>query len=181
MRLQPPPPPAAARAARLNLIVSATMEVSINANMCDRATERIASALHAPLRVLSRALSQDYGGTMEHLWIDLELIERCGKRPWAFRYQKKVSGSAAAKLTGVPMPVYEHGGHYSVTPDFAALARVPIESVVGYVLTLIYLSTSVLFSERRELGDFDVQGFRSQFRASCERHGYPLQGIDDAR
>jgi hypothetical protein len=54
------------------------MEVGIHANMCDQATSRAAKALHTPFRELSALLQGEYGGVIEHLWIDLELIERGG-------------------------------------------------------------------------------------------------------
>src|SRR5260221_6298287 len=99
------------------------MEVSLHANMCDSTTARVASALHAPFKAIGRDLSRDYGGTINHLWIDFELIEAHGSRrpPWSFRFQKRVGGSSPDKLTGLPRGVYENVGHYSVRPDFREL------------------------------------------------------------
>ena len=51
------------------------MKVGIHANVCDTDTQKIAFSLHEPFTVLGSALEGDYGGVMEHLWIDLELIE----------------------------------------------------------------------------------------------------------
>jgi hypothetical protein len=75
------------------------MKVGLHANMCDSTTKRIADALHAPFEAISNDLSRDYGGTMEHLWIDFELIEAHAERhpPWSFRFQKRVGGSSADK------------------------------------------------------------------------------------
>jgi|SRR5215472_3726453 len=111
------------------------MEVSLNANMYDSTTKRIAHALYAPFEAISRDLSKDYGGTMEHLWIDFELIESHAEtRPrWSFRFQKKVGGSSPDKLTGLPRRVCQNVGHYSVRPDFQELRSLSDDSVVGHV------------------------------------------------
>ncbi len=72
------------------------MEIRFHANMCDTSTRHVATAMHAPFRSLGEFLSGDYGGTMEHLWIDLELIESHarpdGRCRHPFRLQKRVSG-----------------------------------------------------------------------------------------
>ena len=124
------------------------MEVSINANMCDEATTRIAETLRSAFKTISKDLSQDYGGTIKHLWIDFELIQSHAERrpPFPFRFQRRVSGSSFSKLTGLPAPIREHVGHYSVRPDFQELLRVSLESVASYALGLIYSSTSVLIA-----------------------------------
>jgi hypothetical protein len=72
------------------------MEVSLHANVYYSSTERIARALRVRFNVISKDLSKEYGGTMNHLWIDLELIEAHANRrpPWSFRFQKKVGGSS---------------------------------------------------------------------------------------
>jgi hypothetical protein len=159
------------------------MEVGLHANMCDLTTERIASALHSPFKAIGKDLSKDYGGTMNHLWIDFELIERRpGRRlPRSFRFQKRVGGSSPDKLTGLPRGVYENVGHYSVEPDFNELLRVPLDSVVSYVLGLIYASTSVLVEKQKKLGGFDAQTFRSDFLTICRRHGYSIDSTVQGR
>jgi hypothetical protein len=53
------------------------MEIRFHANMCDPCTSRVASALHAPFWDLGEAPTGDYGGTMEHLWVDLVGHYRC--------------------------------------------------------------------------------------------------------
>jgi hypothetical protein len=153
-----------------------TMQLGLHANMCDSTTERIADALRAPFKAISRDLSKDYAGTMEHLWIDFELIEAHAPRrpPWSFRFQKRVGGSSPDKLTGLPRSVRENVGHYSVRPDFQQLRRVPQDSIVGYVLSLIYASTSVLVEKQKKLGGFDAQRFRSEFLTTCRQHGYDI-------
>lgn len=120
---------------------------------------------------------------MKHLWIDFELIESHAKRrpPYSFRFQKKVGGSSPDKLTGLPRGVYENVGHYSVRPDFQELRSVPQESIVGYVLSLIYTSTSVLIEKQKKLGGFDAQRFRSEFSATCRHHGYETSAPSSVR
>lgn len=169
--------------ARLDSALARTMELSIHANMCDSSTQRIADALHAPFKAVSRDLSKDYGGTMEHLWIDFELIEAHPERrpPWSFRFQKKVGGSSPGKLTGLPRRVHQNVGHYSVRPDFRQLRSIPQACVVTYVLRLIYASTSVLIEKQKKLGGFDAQRFRSDFLATCRQHGYEILPPKGAR
>jgi hypothetical protein len=144
--------------------------------MYDLTTERIASALHSPFKAIGKDLSKDYGGMMNHLWIDFELVENHARRrlPWSFRFQKRVGGSSPDKLTGLPRGAYENVGHYSVKPDFNELLRVPLDSVVSYVLSLIYASTSVLVEKQKKLGGFDAQTFRSDFLTTCRQHGYAM-------
>jgi hypothetical protein len=153
------------------------MQVGLHANICDRTTERIADALHAPFKAIGRDLSKDYGGTMNHLWIDFELVEddAVQRPPWSFRFQKRVGGSSPDKLTGLPRGLYENVGHYSVRPNFQELRTVPHESIVSYVLNLIYASTSVLIEKQKKLGGFDADKFRSEFIAACRQHGYEIQ------
>jgi hypothetical protein len=151
--------------------------------MCDSTTERIARALHAPFKAISRELSKDYGGTMNHLWIDFELVEDHAARrpPWSFRFQKRVGGSSPDKLTGLPRQVHQNVGHYSVRPDFKELRRVAPESIVSYVLSLIYASTSVLIEKQKKLGGFEVDKFRSDFVATCRQRGYEISVPSAAR
>lgn len=67
------------------------MEVSLNANMCDQATSKIAEILRDSFEIVGNELSKDYGGIIQHLWIDFELIERHAllRPPFKFRLQKK--------------------------------------------------------------------------------------------
>jgi hypothetical protein len=158
------------------------MKVGLNANMCDWTTRRIAEALHAPFDAISKDLSNDYGGTMEHLWIDFELIEAHAQRhlSWPFRFRKKVGGSSPDKLTGLPRGVHRNVGHYSVRPDFQELRSVPADSVVSYVLGLIYASTSILIEKQKKLGGLDAQAFRSDFLTICRHHGYDIFSTNGA-
>lgn len=151
------------------------MQVKINANICDLATERIADVLRDVFDTIEKEVSLDYGGTMQHLWIDFELSQFGTDRrpPFPFRFQKKVGGSIFA-LTGLPTPVYENVGHYSVRPDFDELLKLPLDSVPTYALVLIYLSTSVLLDKKKKLGGFDADRFRIDFLSSCKEHGYEV-------
>lgn len=144
--------------------------------MCDQATAEIAAALHRPFKSIGAALSKDYGGSIEHLWIDFELIQsHCEERPiLSFRYQKRVGGGKFS-LTGLQTAVSTNVGHYSVRPDFDTLLKLPHDSVVPYVLSLIYDSTSVLVEKAKKLGGFDADQFRRDFVLVCEKHGYLLK------
>ena len=155
------------------------MEVSFHANMCDEATREIAKILRDAFEIIEKDLSNDYGGTMEHLWIDFELIESHAMQrpPHPFRFQKKVGGSIF-KLTGLRTTVYENVGHYSVRPDFQKLLRMPSASVASYALSLIYASTSVLVEKQKKLGGFNVQRFRADFLSSCRKHGFEIVDPD---
>lgn len=120
---------------------------------------------------------------MNHLWIDFELIEShaAGRPPWSFRFQKRVGGSSPDKLTGLPRGVYENVGHYSVRPDFQELRSVPQKSIVSYVLSLIYASTTVLIEKQKKLGGFDAERFRSDFLTTCRQHGYEIDSTNGKR
>ncbi|OAI18210.1 hypothetical protein A1359_05165 [Methylomonas lenta] len=149
------------------------MHVSITANVCDQQTMTICDSLRGPFNEISEYLSQEYGGDIEHLWIDFELnADHADRRPpYPFRYQKRVSGRS--KLTGIDLPDSFNVGHYSVRPDFVVLLEVP--DVVTYALQLIYNSTSVLIGKQKKLGGFDAQKFRSDFFEGCKGIGYSLK------
>jgi len=151
------------------------MEVSLKANKFDQATKRIAKILDAAFESISKDLSKDYGGTMQHLWISFELIQsHAERRPsWPFRFQKRVGGSIF-KLTGLRTQVYENVGHYGISPDFHRLLNTPLDSVASYALSLIYASTSVLVEKQNKLGGFDAQRFRLDFLSSCREHGFQI-------
>ena len=66
------------------------LKVSLYANRCDMETEQLPQLLHEPLERIGDELSNDYGGIMEHLWIEFQLDDNYG--PFSFRFQKKVGG-----------------------------------------------------------------------------------------
>jgi hypothetical protein len=152
------------------------MDVKLNANICDLATERIADVLRDVFDTIKKDVSRDYGGTMQNLWIDFELsqfgIDR--QPPFPFRFQKKVGGGIS-RLTGLRTEMYENVGHYSLRPDFDELLRLPLDSVPAYALRMIYRSTSILVEKKKKLGGFDVERFRSDFLLSCRKHGYEIE------
>lgn len=152
------------------------MQVNLNANICDLATERIPNVLRDAFGIIEKEVSRDYGGTMRHLWIDFELSQsRIDRRPpFPFRFQKKVGGGIS-KLTGLRTEVYENVGHYSVRPDFDELLKLPLNSVPTYALGLIYLSTAVLVDKKKKLGGFDADRFRFDFLTSCKKHGHEIE------
>jgi hypothetical protein len=157
------------------------MEVRINANISDSDTEQIAKILREAFQTVEKDLSKDYGGEIQHLWIDFELIRSRAERrsPFPFRFQKRVGGSVS-KLTGLPTAVYKNVGHYSVRPDLGELLRIPPEAVASYALGLIYASTSVLVEKQKKLGGFDARRFREDLLASCREHGYQITFRNDS-
>jgi hypothetical protein len=152
------------------------MEVGIHANVYDRATAKVAEALHKPFDELSKRLQGQYGGAMEHLFIDLELVESHarpdGKERFPFRFQKRVSGHSRFGLPAIPDSF--NVGHLSVRPDFHLLTLLSTEQVVPYVLSLIYESTSILLEKQKKLGGFDAVIFRNNFLDACRSIGYEL-------
>lgn len=114
---------------------------------------------------------------MEHLWIDLELVESHarpdGKPRHSFRLQKRVSGRGRFGLPAIDDRM--NVGHYSVRPNFAHLAALPVEQATQYVLSLIYESTEVLLAKQKRLGGFDAQMFREKFISACQQLGFCVE------
>lgn len=152
------------------------MKVGIHANMCDEATGHLPGLLRQTLNKLSARLQGNYGGTIEHLWIDLELIEshaRVDGRPaHSFRFAKRVSGRAPFGLP--PSPDSFNVGHYSVRPDFHRIASLAGKDAISYALSLIYDSTTILLEKRKKLGGFDADRFRVRFLEVCRSIGYEI-------
>ena len=150
------------------------MRVGIHANMVDLSTSKVADALRPVLKTLSDGLGADYGGVMENLWIDLELIEAHAKPGgiprYPFRFQKRVSGRAHFGLPRAPDSV--NVGHFSVRPDFERIRSLPADQAVAYALSLIYRSTDMLHTKSKRLGGFDADQFRARFRDICQSMGY---------
>jgi hypothetical protein len=135
------------------------LKVSFNANACDKNTKRIMEQIYEPLSQIANALFDDYGGPMENLWIDVELVPYYAERrkPWPFRLQKRVSGSC--QLTGIKHPDEYNVGHYSVSPDFPLLLSLPHDQLVPYILGLLLNSFDSL-KEKKSLKGFDVEAFK---------------------
>jgi hypothetical protein len=146
------------------------VQVQINAAKCDQGTAHIAEIIAPTLEALSQRLSGDYGGPMEHLWIDLELCPADADRrpPRAFRFQKRV---APPRVLAAFEPVHSlNVGHYSVRPDYFALAQVDLEWVPAYIAKILYDSTETLIG-RRTLRHFDVDLFRARFARALKELG----------
>jgi hypothetical protein len=150
------------------------MEVGIHANMSDQVTSKVADALRPVFRKLSTRLNGEYGGLMEHLWIDMELIESHAKADGSprhpFRFQKRVSGRS--HFGGPPIEDRFNAGHFSVRPDFALIASLPLEQAIGYGLSLIYKASEVLKDKQKKLGGFNAELFRTRFQEECQNLGY---------
>ena len=150
------------------------MQVAVRANRCDEATSPVASVLWPVFQELGRRLSGEYGGTIEHLWLDLELVERGAKVDgtprYPFRYQRRVSGRSQFGLP--PLPDCFNVGHFSVRPDFALISSLPADQAIRYALQLIFRATEVLKSKKKQLGGFDAERFRTSFRKACSEMGY---------
>lgn len=149
--------------------------------MYDQATKAVAGVLGVPFESVGKDLSNDYGGTMEHLWIDFELIqEHAIQRPSVpFRFQKKVGGSIFP-LTGLRTETYHNVGHYGISPDFPTLFGTPLDDVPRYALGLIYDSTARLLEKQKKLGGFDALRFRRDFLSVCGKLGYAIDRRDES-
>jgi hypothetical protein len=152
------------------------MKVRINANICDSSTTKLAAELRETFAKIENKLSGNYGGVIEHLWIDIELSEMrvvvFGKPPKPFRFQKKVSGSSRMGLPAIPDSF--NVGHYSIRPDFEVLKQNTIEQNVHYIVGLVYNSTEVLLAKQKKLGGFDAIGFRNNFFSVCTSTGFTI-------
>ncbi|MCA9232935.1 MAG: hypothetical protein KDA57_19965 [Planctomycetales bacterium] len=144
--------------------------------MSDEATAHLPGLLRLPFKELSTRLQGDYGGVMEHLWIDFELIEslsRSNGRPrHEFRFTRRVSGRSRFGLPS--SPDQSNVGHYSVRPDFHRIVMLPNEEAISYALSAVYGSTEVLFEKQEKLGGFDAGFFRRRFLCACQSIGYEI-------
>lgn len=150
------------------------MEFRLRANICDTETYPISCALVEPSQALSDLMRGDYGGVMEHLWIDVELRDfgDAPKPSWPFRFQKRVSGRSHFGLP--PVDDSFNVGHYSVRPDLQLLLTLPTKDSVAHVLQVVYESTIILNGKQKRLGDFDVSRFRSRFLEAALNIGYEI-------
>ena len=155
---------------------SKDMKVGLHANMVDMRMNKIGSYLRDVFVILCERLSGDYGGTIEHLWIDFELIESLakpdGKPRYPFRFAKRVSGRSSFGLP--PAPDNFNVGHFSVRPDFQRLLSIANEDIIPYCLNLIYKELEVLKTKEKKLGGFDSELFRKKYMDECTRLGYKI-------
>ncbi|XLZ69288.1 hypothetical protein ABT364_22560 [Massilia sp. SR12] len=151
------------------------MEFRLSANICDTETYPISCALVEPSQAVSDLLRGNYGGVMEHLWIDIELrdVGAENQRNWPFRFQKRVSGRSPFGLP--PIGDSFNVGHYSVRPELGVLLTLPTKDTVAHVLQAVYESTIVLNGKQKRLGDFDVDYFRRRFQEACLNIGHEVQ------
>ena len=139
--------------------------------MVTNSTSNIASMVQEYFPLLEKGLNKDYGGSMEHLWIDLELVE--GHKPWLFRFQKRVNNPTSYT------EFYSYNvGHYSVQPDFEKLKILSTkDEICSYVFELLYQSTKILEEKQRKLGGFNAIAFRRDFLTTCKEMGCLFAGL----
>jgi hypothetical protein len=148
------------------MTMGSSLNCRISIDATDQGTEHLAEAVRPYLERASAYLSRNYGGLMEHLWIDLEMSPvRADIRPaWSFRFQRRVSLARSAKQFGLPVLSDEvdpkNVGHFSVRPDYFKLAEVPLDNVPGFLLRLVYDEAVALEKRSRGLGGFDARSFR---------------------
>lgn len=152
------------------------MKVAFHANVIDEDTQAVAAALDPVLKNLGHGLGGDYGGSIEHLWVQIEMLANLaredGRARHPFRFQKRVSGRSHF---GLPAnPDWFNVGHFSVRPDFALLVSPPVEHVIEHVLQRVYCESAVLLEKQKKLGGFDAGLFRQRFLVECASLGYPL-------
>jgi hypothetical protein len=152
------------------------MKVGLHANIVDLKTDKIGDSLRDVFEVLCERLDGDYAGTIEHLWIDFELIEshaKSGGKPrYPFRFAKRVSGRSSFGLP--PSPDYFNVGHFSVRPNFRHLLSISKDEIIPYCLNLIHKELEILKTKERKLGGFDSELFRKRFSEECKNLGYKL-------
>jgi len=152
------------------------MKVGLHANITDLKTEKIASPLRDIFDILSVKLGGNYGGIIEHLWIDFELVESHakpdGKPRYPFRFAKRVSGRSHFGLP--PSPDYFNVGHFSVRPDFPHLLSISKDAIVQYCLSLIYKELEILKVKEKKIGGFNSDVFRHRFYEECRNLGIEL-------
>ena len=150
------------------------MKVGIHANIYDSDTKALGDALFPLRATLARALEGNYGGLMEHLWIDLELLDYLAKADGSarhpFRFQKRVSGRS--QFGGPDIEDSLNVGHFSVRPDFELLKSLPLEEAVSHVLQQIFIQSAILLEKQKKLGGFDANLFRERLLVECQRLGY---------
>lgn len=146
------------------------LNVRFHANIVDSSTGRIADIISKHFDNLETELHNDYGGSMEYLWIDLELVENHLKKQnsWPFRFQKRVDVPASYT------EFYSYNvGHYSVKPDFEKLKELlSEEEICTYIFGLLYESTKILVDKQKSLEGFDATTFRLDFFSACKKLGY---------
>ena len=142
------------------------LKVAFHANSVDQSTYHVSEAVTKHFESFEKALHKDYGGNMEQLWIDLELVE--SHKSYPFRFQKRIGNPSSYT------EFYSYNvGHYSVRPDFEKLRTlVSEEEICSYVFELLYQSTQILLDKQKKLDGFDASKFRLDFQNALKKTGY---------
>jgi len=144
------------------------LRVEFFANSMDESTTKVAKAIRKHFEHFEKALHNDYGGIMEYLWIDLELVAHYKSHP--FRYQKRVSQPSSY----TDFFTY-NVGHYSIHPDYERLKKLSTDKeICAYVFELLYHSTQILVEKQKKLGNFDATKFRLDFLSAMGKIEYSL-------
>ena len=143
------------------------LKVAFHANIVDKNTEKVAAIVREHFSNIESELHKDYEGSMEHLWIDLELV---GDKTWPFRFQERVNISTSYT------EFYSYNvGHFSVRPNFEKLRTLSSEEeICSYVFGLLYQSTQFLEDKQKKLDGFNATAFRLDFLSACKKSGYTL-------
>lgn len=142
------------------------MKCGIYVGATDEDTAAIAGAAWPVLEAAGERLSRDYGGVMEHLWIDIGLCATLAELspPHGFRFQRRVSLKNSRKAFGLPelhdRPDPTNVGHFSVYPDFEKLGTMNVADAPAYLLEIVHGASVVLEARARKLGGFDARAFR---------------------
>lgn len=144
------------------------LKVGFHANIVDEPNQKVADVVTDYFEKIELELQKDYGGSMEYLWIDLDLWENY--KPLPFRFQKRV------KIPTSYTELYTYNvGNYSVRPDFEKLSRLVSEDeICSYVFELLYQSTQILVDKQKKLGGFNATAFRLDFLSACKKLGYSV-------
>jgi len=149
--------------------VGEPLKVAFHANTVSNSTTKVSDIIRNHFDYIEKSLHKDYGGNMEHLWIDLELVEHY--KPYPFRFQKRVENSTSYT------EFYSYNvGHYSIEPDYKKLSELTSEKdICNYIFGLWYDSTQVLVDKQKKLGGFNATQFRLDFLTACEKLGFSLK------
>lgn len=145
------------------------LKVSFFTNVIEEKTKLIPSYLNEYLRLIENDLYKNYRGTMESLWIDIELVEK--QEPYPFRFQKRVNSPSS-----YTDPYTYNVGHFSIKPNFNLLDKLQSKNLIClYLIDLLCESINELSNRKKALGDFDFRAFQSDFIEACEKVKYLLK------
>jgi len=149
--------------------VGVPLKVEFHANMVDQNTEKVSDIIRKHFDNIQKSLNKDYGGNMEHLWIDLELVK--SYKPYPFRFQKRVENPTSFT------EFYSYNvGHYSIEPDYEKLkSLLSEEEICMYIFELWYESTQILIDKQKLLDGFDATQFRLDFLNVCKELGFSFK------